>query len=786
MHTHPLSALVRGALLLPLLAPFAPLLGPSTSLVVDARDLSKCPAQFAACSGIWDWEPVCCPEGCSCVRDQGGFAYCLQGRTLQADSNGNGGSEMPCCVEQSYCEAMHPEWPTCGSDDAYSNTVPSSALETVPLATRTSRLGRPSSTSRPSSSSSASDDDFDTTFDDDRDLFGSSSGSRYPSKSHPPSSRPSVKSKLDELRLDSSWDINAKPQKREYWFTIDERRGSPDGYHRSMLVVNGQYPGPLIEANNGDTIVVHVTNALDQPITLHWHGLVQNQTIWEDGPSGVTQCPIGVGQSYTYSFAVDSELEFGTYWWHAHRRALYTDGIIGPLVIHSPMDPLVRGRDYDIDQVVILVDWYHDTADFLVDALLSPEGLNGTFLAPSPQSQLVNGHGVYNCSLSTRDGRCDQKRQRDLPELVFPPDKKIRLRFIHAGAHPVIYASVDEHELRVIEADDTGVFGPAVHRIALNVAQRYSAVLDTTFNDPGDSFYLRAEVNTGCLGAPFDDLNPQARMVIRIGEKGDELGDDLPTTRDWSDPSTGNCTDLDESLLSPRIVRHVPDSADQISFFNSSNVGPIFATGNSTDIFEWTLNNITFENFAYDPILHQVIRGERINNGRFAYVVADELETVDIVVQNLAGPDHPFHLHGKPMSILARGTGQLSPSEAASLNLKTFNPLRRDTIGVPPGEWVLVRIVSDVAGVFAFHCHIVWHQSQGLMGAFISQPDAIRQIDIPQDNLALCDGGNPNLIDPGRRFRRDALPAAAQHPRRAIRQAVATAAPAVLKRSFFG
>lgn len=58
---------------------------------------------------------------------------------------------------------------------------------------------------------------------------------------------------------------------------------------------------------------MHVTNALDQPITLHWHGLVQKDTIWEDGPSGVTQCPIGVGKSYTYSFPVNGDLEFGTY-----------------------------------------------------------------------------------------------------------------------------------------------------------------------------------------------------------------------------------------------------------------------------------------------------------------------------------------------------------------------------------------------------------------------------------------------------------------------------------------
>ena len=37
---------------------------------------------------------------------------------------------------------------------------------------------------------------------------------------------------------------------------------APDGVSREMLVVNGQFPGPLIEANEGDTIIVNVWNDL--------------------------------------------------------------------------------------------------------------------------------------------------------------------------------------------------------------------------------------------------------------------------------------------------------------------------------------------------------------------------------------------------------------------------------------------------------------------------------------------------------------------------------------------
>lgn len=41
-------------------------------------------------------------------------------------------------------------------------------------------------------------------------------------------------------------------------------RADMDGYARQMYSINGQYPGPLIEANEGDRIIVHLTNTLSE------------------------------------------------------------------------------------------------------------------------------------------------------------------------------------------------------------------------------------------------------------------------------------------------------------------------------------------------------------------------------------------------------------------------------------------------------------------------------------------------------------------------------------------
>lgn len=56
--------------------------------------------------------------------------------------------------------------------------------------------------------------------------------------------------------------VNDAPTTRTYNFVVEERMGAPDGVEKPMLVVNGQFPGPTIEANTGDRVVVNVTNKM--------------------------------------------------------------------------------------------------------------------------------------------------------------------------------------------------------------------------------------------------------------------------------------------------------------------------------------------------------------------------------------------------------------------------------------------------------------------------------------------------------------------------------------------
>lgn len=49
-------------------------------------------------------------------------------------------------------------------------------------------------------------------------------------------------------------------------------KGSPDGYERNMIFVNGQYPGPLLEIEQDDWVEIEVINHLPFNTSIHYHG----------------------------------------------------------------------------------------------------------------------------------------------------------------------------------------------------------------------------------------------------------------------------------------------------------------------------------------------------------------------------------------------------------------------------------------------------------------------------------------------------------------------------------
>jgi len=494
------------------------------------------------------------------------------------------------------------------------------------------------------------------------------------------------------------------------------------------------------------------------PISIHWHGIHQKGNPWMDGVSGVTECPIQPGVSFLYSFTIRGQ--FGTFWYHAHTRNLKADGIVGPLIVHSTRDPLVRGRDFDDEMILVVSDWYHDTSTYILGEQLSTRGYNGSFAAPSPNSALLNGVGYFDCARYAADRRRCTTRPRPL-ELRVRPNAKTRLRLIQSSSHALFRVSVDNHPLDIIEADATPVQNQQHReRVQIHGGERYSVVLNTANDREGDSFYLRAAIDTDCLAwiAPGMDTpsGNTARAVIRVtnmDRSAPSAGSGaLPRDSDWPTSSVGTCYDVDNSLLTPR-MRPPPLTAVVGRVFFSVSFGTIVVadpppTSTRRVLGRFFVDNTTYTARFQRPLLHHMLKDGQgwLNASDVAYETLPTPGVWDIVINNLdVAREHPFHLHGVDTCLVARGQGVLDESKAGTIQYNTETPVCRDVHVLPGNTYNVLRVHAANPGVWFFHCHLGWHLGAGFAGVVVLQPDVLAQTPLPPASRALC--LNPNSLD---------------------------------------
>ena len=316
---------------------------------------------------------------------------------------------------------------------------------------------------------------------------------------------------------------------RSYDFYIKSGTIAPDGYQKDVLLINGQFPGPTIQANWGDTITVNVHNELTEEGTaLHWHGLLQTDSPWADGVPAVQQCPIAPGKSMTYSFKADL---YGTSWYHSHYSAQYAGGLFGPMIIYGP-----DNANYDIDLgPVMLSDYFHKPYYKLVEEVM---GTDLTLVAPKSDNNLINGKMDYNCSLVTDGTTC--VNNAGLSEFQFEPGKKHRLRLINSGAEAIQKFSIDGHKMTVIANDFVPVVPYETKIVTLAVGQRSDVIVEAT-GHVNKAYWMRSTISN-CSNT----LQPDAQAIIYYpGAKKNKK----PVTKAWVD-KTAECANVSHGRIS--------------------------------------------------------------------------------------------------------------------------------------------------------------------------------------------------------------------------------------------
>jgi FtsP/CotA-like multicopper oxidase with cupredoxin domain len=435
--------------------------------------------------------------------------------------------------------------------------------------------------------------------------------------------------------------------------------------------------GVTVDQKDGFHVIVK--NELPFPTAIHWHGLILPNS--QDGVPFVTQDPIPPGGRQEYRFPL---VQHGTYWMHSHYGLQEQVLTSAPLIILNDEERAKANREV----TVMLADFSFKTPRDILAGLVKPD-------APAPDSGGMKGMGEEKNSGGMEDmGGMGKKRQptrvqvwdaaagRFTSALQEKPPTDIDVRYdaLLANRRPADQAEVvavkggESVLLRLIagasvtnffidtgglEAEILAVDGKPVEPLRgnffqLGLAQRID--LRVTIPAAGGAFPILAlgegtKLQTGVI------LATAGAEIPRLAPEAAQIAGALDNTQEIRLRAT-------EPLAPAKVDRELPS-----------------ALGGNMAAYVWTINGRAYPN--RDSL--DVKKGER----------------VAITLTNSTMMSHPMHLHGHDFQVVEID-GQTIPG-----------PLR-DTVIVPPGSTIKVIFDADNPGVWAYHCHIVYHLIKGM------------------------------------------------------------------------
>jgi FtsP/CotA-like multicopper oxidase with cupredoxin domain len=180
---------------------------------------------------------------------------------------------------------------------------------------------------------------------------------------------------------------------------------------------NDQIPGPTIRAREGTTLTINFNNRLDEPSTIHWHGLRIDNAM--DGVPGVTQEAVQPGDSFVYNLDLK---EAGTFWYHPHfnNSEQLERGLKGVLIVEEQ-----DTQPWSRELVLLLDDWLLQKNGEIYPSFNTPRDLM---------------HDGRWGNVPTVNGKVK-------PEFIVNPGERVRIRLINGANARVFQPQLDDLDL---------------------------------------------------------------------------------------------------------------------------------------------------------------------------------------------------------------------------------------------------------------------------------------------------------------------------------------------------
>lgn len=200
----------------------------------------------------------------------------------------------------------------------------------------------------------------------------------------------------EKMYPDALAESHTQGQIIEYTLVADQGTSyvtTPDGAKITLdtWLYNDTFAQEQIRITQGDTLRVTFVNKLDEPSTIHWHGMRIPRNM--DGVPGISQDPVLPGESYLYEFTPQ---DAGTFWFHPHMNGSeqLERGLYGSLIVES------EAPSYDDDIVLLIDDWRLDREGNLDENFITPHDL----MHDGRWGQLVTVNGEIHPEYSVASG----------------------------------------------------------------------------------------------------------------------------------------------------------------------------------------------------------------------------------------------------------------------------------------------------------------------------------------------------------------------------------------------
>ena len=260
------------------------------------------------------------------------------------------------------------------------------------------------------------------------------------------------------------------------------------------------------------------------------------------------------------------------------------------------------------------------------------------------------------------------------------PARFIRLRFVNGSNARIYYLSFNDDRAFHWIASEGGLLAAPVELRSLSLA-------------PGERAEILADFSDGKPATLVTGPDPNASMMGGMGRLRGAVADAFSTSKEPVLAFEVSGRGGSAAVLPARLADHERLDASRAvkrrRFVLNMGMGGMMGGGRGSGMGIGAINGSAFDMARID---------ERVRLG-------------DIEIWEVSGEtmSHPFHVHGVDFEVLSRGGGKPALRDQGL----------KDTVLVKEPVELLVRFTQPaVKAPFMYHCHILEHEDNGMMGQY--------------------------------------------------------------------